>query len=129
MNNEIINSPLAFRKDKFFRNRDSYAEWWKISCTNCGRGVLLYQKDGHGKLYRCYLNRIFAPTKYAELQNDKAMTTKRMPRLACPECNTLLAVPVLHWEGRLAYRLIPGKWVKHKLDDGAVFTFQNFLIK
>ncbi len=106
-----------FRKDKFFRDRDNCAKWWKISCAQCGEGVLLYQKDGRGKLSRCYLNRIFAPTRYAELQNDKTMTVKRMPKLGCPKCNALLGIPMLHREGRLAFRLIRGSWAKQKLNN------------
>ncbi len=125
MNEKTTSIPLSFRKDKFFRDRDNYAEWWKISCTQCGNGVLLYQKDGHGKLFRCYLNRIFAPAKYAEFQNNGVITTKKMPRLECQKCHILLAMPMLHWESRLAYRLIPGKWVKYKLNDTSAEEFRE----
>jgi len=34
-------------------------------------------------------------------------------------------VPILHWEGRIAYRLIPNKWIKHKLDDAAAEEFRK----
>jgi len=125
MMGEIAYTPLVFRKDKFFRDRENYAEWWKISCAHCGHGVLLYQKDGRSKLFRCYLNRIFAPIKYAELQKDKTMTVKKMPKLSCPNCNTLLGIPLLHWEGRLAFRLIRGNWAKQKLDDATAEKFRE----
>jgi hypothetical protein len=127
MNGKTTGVALSFRKDKFFRARDSYAEWWKICCAQCGNGVLLYQKDGHGKLFRCYLNRIFAPTKYAELEGNEIMTKKKMPRLECQKCHTLLGMPMLHWEGRLAYRLIPGKWFRHKLYEKAAKEFKESL--
>ncbi len=107
-----INQP--FRRDKFYRDRDSYAEWWTIGCSACAQKVLLYQKDGHGKLYRCYLNRIFAPSDYANLQYDSRLTVKKLPNLVCAHCKNLLGIPMLHWEGRLAFRLIKGRWVRRK---------------
>ncbi|MCL4358321.1 MAG: hypothetical protein M1505_01120 [Patescibacteria group bacterium] len=122
---EITVTSFSFRRDKFFRDRDSYAEWWKISCVQCEQDILLDQKDEHGKLFRCYLNRIFAPTKYAELQNDKTMTVKKMPRFTCPKCNTLIGVPMFHREGRLAFKLIRENWVKYKLDEARAKEFKK----
>ena len=117
------NAPVSFKRDKFFRDRDSRAEWWKISCAQCGQGILLYQKDGRIKLLRCYLNRIFAPTKYARLQYDKTINVKKMPKLACSKCDILVGVPMLHREGRPAFRLIRGNWVKQKLNNALAKEF------
>ena len=125
MSGETTSNPLVLKKDKFFRNRENCAEWWKISCSQCRQGVLLYQKDGHGKLFRCYLNRIFAPIKYTELQNDKTLTLKKIPKLVCSNCKTLLGIPMLHWEGRLAFRLIRGSWTKQKLVNEAIKKFKE----
>lgn len=105
---------IEIKKDKYFKARDSYAEFWSLACSNCNTPVILYQKDGHGKLYRCYLNRIFAPKEYASLQFT-AEGTKDMPPMKCPNCDALFGKPMLHWEGRLAYVLSRGGWKKKKL--------------
>ncbi len=103
---------VNIKKDKFFRDREKVAEMWDIKCTECNEKVLLYQKDGRGKLHRCYLNRIFDPPFYARLQQEQGLTKKDMPPLRCHGCDTLIGMPMLHWEGRLAYFLIQGKWSK-----------------
>lgn len=100
------------KRDKFFRDREKVAEMWDIKCTRCNEKVLLYQKDGRGRLHRCYLNRIFDPPFYAKLQQEQGLTKKEMPPLRCPHCDTLIGMPMLHWEGRLAYFLIHGRWSK-----------------
>ncbi len=103
---------VTMRRDRFFRDREKVAEMWDIKCTGCGNKVLLYQKDGRGRLHRCYLNRIFDPPFYSELQNDPQLTKKEMPPLRCANCDTLIGLPMLHREGRLAYFLLRGKWSK-----------------
>ena len=105
---------VIIKKDKFFRDREKVAQMWNIKCTNCKSTVLLYQKDGRGQLHRCYLNRIFDPDFYAELQNNPNLTKKTMPLLICSNCSTLIGTPTLHREGRLAYLLILGTWSKEK---------------
>lgn len=114
------------KKDKFFRARDSHAEFWTLFCAQCKSKVLLYQKDGHGKLYRCYLNRIFAPSKYADLQvNSKVRGTRDMPPMHCPSCGILFGKPMFHWEGRLAYLLVRGGWSKKIAEDSDGWTLKK----
>lgn len=102
---------VKIKKDIFFREREKTAEMWDICCQACGSKVLLYQKDGRGKLHRCYLNRILDPPYYANLQDSAIENSKKgMPVLKCHNCNEILGYPMLHREGRLAFFLLQGKW-------------------
>ena len=104
---------VKIKKDSFFRSREKVAEMWDIKCLNCNAKVLLYQKDGRGRLHRCYLNRIFDPDSYSSLQ-DTVQSKKEMPLLKCQSCNETIGYPTLHWEGRLAFLLVHGKWYYEK---------------
>jgi hypothetical protein len=101
----------SIKKDQYFRSRGSICATWRISCTRCGAELLVYQKDGRGALKRAYLNRIRAPEHFARLQ-DLCRTASDLRPLACVACNALIGNPMLHWEGRLAFRLILGAWRK-----------------
>ena len=57
--------------------------------------------------------------------NFKTITVKKMPKLVCPNCKTLLGIPMLHWEGRLAFRLIRGNWTKQKLTNETIKKFRE----
>ena len=107
---------VKMKRDSFWREREKTAEMWDILCSNCRSKVLLYQKDGRGKLHRCYLNRIFDPPSYAELQDDVKTTKENMPTLTCRKCQQTIGYPMMHREGRLAYFLLHGKWTKQKSD-------------
>lgn len=100
------------KKDKFFRDRESTYVILAIGCAKCGKEILLYQKDGRGGLKRLYLNRILAPETLASLQ-DTLRIVKEMRALKC-ECGQLIGLPMLHREGRLAFRLVQGNYSKHK---------------
>ena len=98
------------KNDQYRRARGGTAQMIDVNCTTCGGRVLHYQKDGAGGLLRCYLNRIFSPEKYEKLQHDPAIhETRDMPNLVC-DCGNLLGVPMRHRDGRLAFRLIRGKF-------------------
>jgi len=98
------------KKDKFFHSRGGICQVLTLFCSKCGQEFMVYQKDGKGALYRAYLNRILDPEPLASLQ-DKAKTVTDMSNLKC-NCGQLLAVPMLHWEGRLAFRLVRGAYKK-----------------
>lgn len=100
------------KKDKWFRDRQSTCVVLGIRCSKCGKEVLLYQKDGRGALKRLYLNRILSPETLASLQ-DTIQNEKQMKMLKCG-CGENIGIPMLHREGRLAFRLIPGSFTKHK---------------
>ena len=101
------------KKDKYWRDRDSTNIIIDIVCVNCNNSVFLYQKDGRGNLYRAYLNRIVAPEEIASLQ-DKIVSVKQMNPLLC-KCGKMIGIPMDHWEGRLAFRLIKGAYAKKRL--------------
>ena len=76
--------------------------------------VALYQKDGSGNLIRMYHDRIFEPNSLSKLLCD---LSDRSPALKCPNCKTLLGVPMVYKpENRLAFRLIRGAVYKVKSD-------------
>jgi len=100
----------AIKKDKFFRSRGGVHKVLSIICATCGQEVLTYQKDGFGYLHRAYLNRIMAPESLVKLQ-DTAKSTKDLPNLIC-RCGKMIGVPMLHSEGRLAFRLTLGAYKK-----------------
>lgn len=84
-----------------------------VYCAGCGAWILQYQKDGHGQLLRIYLNRISAPQALAKLQSDpKIKEPKDMPNLLCSKCLTVIGSPMRHDDGRLAFRLMKGKYSK-----------------
>jgi len=100
------------RKDRYLKSRGGTFKIIDIVCAKCGQIVMIYQKDGKGTLYRTYLNRIMAPEKLASLQ-DKASSKDDLGNLNC-QCGALIGVPMLHWEGRLAFRLVHGSYKKQK---------------
>jgi len=102
---------IKLKKDKYRAKRGGSAKLIDVICTNCGSKVLLYQKDGPGWLKRCYLNRIFWPPKYANLQKDKRIKSiERMPKLVCLKCRKVIGLPMKHKDGRLAFNLIRGSF-------------------
>ncbi|KKR19947.1 MAG: hypothetical protein UT51_C0012G0006 [Candidatus Nomurabacteria bacterium GW2011_GWC2_39_41] len=101
------------KKDMYRRARGGMARMFDIYCANCGAWVLKYQKDGIGHLLRCYLNRIFGPPELAALQSNLAIKEpKDMTNLMCPSCSTVIGTPMRHIDGRLAFRLMKGKYSK-----------------
>ena len=96
----------TFKSDKFRKARGGYSRWLDIFCENCGEKILLYQKDGSGTLKRLYLDRIFAPKRFVDL--DK-FSLRKIPDLKCTKCKAVLAIPVVYQkENRKAYRLFVG---------------------
>lgn len=114
-NSDPIKKAYSIIRDKHFKARGSTAKFLEVVCKSCDDPVILYQKDGTGRLLRCYLDRIFEPPKYAELQ-DKVATTDDMPNLCCMGCDEAIGVPMRHIDGRLAFRLRPGAYYKRKSD-------------
>lgn len=103
------------KKDKYYRDRGKTFTILRIICVKCHKEVLLYQKDGRGSLLRLYLNRILAPESLASLQ-DTIKTIKDMHLLKC-DCGNTIGIPMMHWEGRLAFKLIHGSFIKNKYRD------------
>lgn len=100
------------KRDRFFRDRENTYIILSVGCSKCGKEILLYQKDGRGGLKRLYLNRILSPEPLACLQ-DIITGVKQMEALKCV-CGQLIGLPMLHREGRLAFRLVQGNFSKNK---------------
>ena len=102
------------KNDRSRKDRGGDAQFLALSCASCNAKLLLYQKDGRGNLLRLYLNRIFAPSRLAELQNKGIQRPQDMKNLNCPECGNLIGTPMRHLDDRLAYRLKRGSFSKEK---------------
>lgn len=95
-----MSKKLAFKSDRYRKNRDGCSRWLLLHCEKCGNLIAIYQKDGSGILKRLYLDRIFAPER---------LTDKRNKNLVCEKCKTVLGIQdVYEKENRLAYRLFAG---------------------
>ena len=93
-----------------FRERGGTAKIINVSCAVCGGLIFVYQKDGHGWLKRCYLNRIIEPKEYTQMQKDKTIKEQKdFGNLICT-CGNILGSPMKHKDGRLAFHLIRGKF-------------------
>jgi guanylate kinase len=100
---------LKLKNDRYRQLRGGRARLIEVTCTKCSGLVLLYQKDGRGHLFRCYLNRIVAPLPLAALQTTPAIAEPRdLSILECPSCRTGIGMPMRHLDGRLAFRLRQG---------------------
>ena len=107
---------FTLRNDKYRKARGGKAFVVELGCSGCGAYLLTYQKDGDGQLKRCYLNRILAPDTLASLShNPEIKESGDLPHLNCSKCGTVIAAPIRHHDGRLAFRLRQGFFTKRRL--------------
>lgn len=107
---------MSTKNDKYLRARGGTTRMIDVKCAKCGQKILFYQKDGPsgGWLKRCYLNRIFGTEKWERLQHDSSITNPAdMPNLIC-KCGNLIGTPMVHKDGRLAFRLVRGSFTRRK---------------
>ncbi|MBI1833761.1 MAG: hypothetical protein HYR90_02955 [Candidatus Andersenbacteria bacterium] len=84
------------KNDKYRKARGGHSRILQLSCSNCGKELFRYQKDGPGILKRLYLDRIL---DYSTAAN----------KLMCPKCNEVLGMRTIYKkENRQAYRLFTG---------------------
>lgn len=115
----------SLKKDKYVNARGGNSHFLDLYCSKCNQHLVLYQKDGHGRLLRMYLDRIFEPQELTLLQSRISSKTE-MPNLKCPKCNALIGTPMVYEaERRLAFRLIHGSFVKKKSDGVYPPSHQN----
>jgi len=96
-----MSKKIAFKSDRFKKNRGGYSRWLLLSCEKCKNPVLLYQKDGPGILKRLYIDRIVV----SKILADRNLT--------CKKCKKVLGIwTVYQKENRPAYRLFVGAIVK-----------------
>lgn len=108
----------VLKSDRYRKARGGRAALLDILCSHCSSLLLVYQKDGVGSLHRCYLNRIFDPPEIERLQHDPQISDpKHLPVLRCSHCQSDIGYPVRHQDGRLAFALGKGKFVRqvHRL--------------
>jgi len=110
-----MSKKLAFKSDKYKKNRGGYSRWLLLSCEKCKAQLLAYQKDGPGILKRLYVDRIVFPT---DLGKNK--------KLECKKCGTTLGLQIIYEkENRPAYRLFVGA-VEKKIIKGNKFPEINY---
>lgn len=101
-----------FKKDRYANTRGGNSQFLDLYCSKCNQHLVLYQKDGPGRLLRLYLDRIFEPQNFPILQS-KIRSKTEMPNLKCSKCDTLVGIPMIYKpEKRFAFRLIYGSFVK-----------------
>ena len=116
--NTMADKPIQYKlkKDRYVRPRGGNSHFLDIYCSKCNHHLALYQKDGHGSLLRMYIDRIFAPKDLHELQL-KGGGKSNLPSFKCPNCQALIGTPMVYEpENRLAFRLVPGSFIKKKSD-------------
>ena len=101
------------KNDRYRRVRGGKAAELELHCVSCGAPVMRYQKDGDGRLLRCYLNRIISPPELEQLHRQPVF---RQPHdllpLTCTRCRVVIGTPMRHADGRLAFRLRIGFFTK-----------------
>lgn len=106
---------LKLKNDRFRAHRGGTSFLLNIVCAGCKNIVLVYQKDGRGGLHRLYLNRILYPPSLEQLQHDQTVRgSQDMSNLTCTSCNAVIGLPMEHSDGRLAFRLRPGFFIKRQ---------------
>jgi ribosomal protein S27E len=91
-----------FQNDKYRKARGGYSRLINVSCEECKKHFLLYQKDGSGPLKRMYLDRIVEPE------------TKRVGKvLKCDKCGTIIGTFYIYKkENRPAFRIYQNAIIK-----------------
>ncbi len=81
-----------------------------LYCKACDIHVMRYRKEGSGDLIRAYLDRIQLPADLAQYKQSRHKSD--FPALKCPQCEVLIGAPMIHNDGRPAYRMIKGTYKK-----------------
>lgn len=110
---------MKLKKDSFCRSRGGNSEVFEIICACCNEKVMYYQKDGFGRLLRCYLDRIIYPYYLEGLAYNPAIQTKKdMPLLECCNCHNIIGTPMFYkLEKRLAFRMNYGTFYTNKIKE------------
>jgi len=110
------NGSFKLKKDRYRNVRGGEAHLLDIRCVKCNSLIITYQKDGIGGLLRCYLNRIMYPPELERLQyHFNRNNLKSLPNLTCKSCGLLIGTPMLYMDGRVAYRLQRGNFLKRRI--------------
>ena len=90
------------KSDKYRKARGGYSRFINVSCEECKKYLLQYQKDGPGQLKRMYIDRIVEPE------------TKRMGKvLRCDKCGNIIGTFYIYKkENRPAFRIYQNAIIK-----------------
>jgi ribosomal protein S27E len=101
---------FTLKNDRYAKNRGAPHKFLYIMCAGCNTPAMVYQKDGPGRLLRCYSDRIVWPPELVDRQRDlTAETVKSAGNIACSECEQVLATPMVYKpENRPAYHVMQG---------------------
>lgn len=107
---------IQLKNDKYRSARGGEAHLLEIYCAKCNNPIIKYQKDGKGGLLRCYLNRIMNPIEMEKLQYYfSPANIKNLPNFTCKNCNNIVGTPMIHLDGRVAFRLRRGAYCKRRI--------------
>lgn len=97
-------SELKFIRNQYTRVRGE-PRFYKIFCSFCNKLILIYQKDGPGRLLRCYRDRIHYP---ADIDPYHI--------LKCRHCQNIIGCPMIYKpERREAFRMNRDKYYFDKI--------------
>jgi hypothetical protein len=103
------NDSYNFIYDKYTASRGE-PKMLRIFCNSCDKYIMDYQKDGPGRLLRCYLDRIHKPTTLHERQFEQ-FSVKNFPALKCPKCSKSIGYPMIYErENRPAYAMVNNRF-------------------
>ena len=96
---------INFKNDLYTQKR-GIPQALELYCQKCNAFIMTYQKDGFGRLLRCYLDRIHFPHALKKLQ-ERTFEVKAFPNLLCPKCSATIGTPMIYYpEDRPAYKLL-----------------------
>ena len=102
-------SEFQFIYDQYTSRRGA-PKMLNIHCDGCNDLLIKYQKDGPGRLLRCYQDRIHAPIDLKNRQHEP-FNVKTSPNLSCSHCRLVIGRPMIYQsESRPAYHLVKGSF-------------------
>ena len=78
---------FKIKKGRFKTSRGGNSKILELFCPYCNKKILIYQKDGIGKLKRLYMDRILYPEHLTELEK---IPLEKINKLSCPDCKKVL---------------------------------------
>lgn len=110
---EVASKQFNFIYDQFTEARGE-PKMLELNCRMCNAWVMDYQKDGPGKLLRCYVDRIYHPRALRKAAFTES-TLKNTPKLTCKKCEAIIGNPFIYRrrfpkpETRPAYLIVTHK--------------------
>lgn len=80
-------------RDSSYKRRGGTAQWILLSCGVCKENLALYQKDGPGKLFRLYLDRLTSTSGERPFSN---LGKTAINALTCNGCQETIGIPMTY---------------------------------